>query len=91
MARLKLFAALLVFGLVVPFALYRLSRLVGLPLMIAAAFFLGLAYGALKADHPWSGEGLASNLFLMAVSALALALYAGLSVAAARAISRLRR
>ncbi len=35
--------------------------------MIAAAVALGLAYGAIKADNPWSGDGLFQNLQLMSV------------------------
>jgi hypothetical protein len=84
---LRLFA-ILIFGVAIPFGLYRLGRVVGLPLMIAAAIALGLAYGALKADNPWSGDGLAKNLRLVAISAAALAAYVGLSVAAARAVAK---
>ena len=81
-------SAILIFGVAIPFGLYRLSRVVGLPLMIGAAIALGLAYGALKADNPWSGDGLARNLRLVGISAAALAAYVGLSVAAARAVAR---
>ena len=80
--------AVLVFGIVIPFGLWRLSRAIGVSLVIVAAVALGLAYGALKADNPWSGDGLAGNLRLMAVSAIALAAYVGVSVAAATAIAR---
>ena len=80
--------AVLVFGIVIPFGLWRLSRAIGVSLVIVAAVALGLAYGALKADNPWSGDGLAGNLRLMAVSAIALAAYVGVSVAAARAVAR---
>jgi hypothetical protein len=84
------FLAVLTFGIAVPYGLYRLSRAVGLPLLIGAAIALGLAYGALKADNPWSGDGLAKNLRLVGISASALAAYVGLSVAAARAVARRR-
>ena len=56
--------------------------------MIAAAVALGLAYGVIKADNPWSGDGLFQNLQLMGVSAVALAAYVAASVLAARAIAR---
>ena len=85
---LRLLAAL-VFGLLVPYALYRLARAIGLPLLIAGAVAVGLAYGAVKADNPWTGDGLAGNLRLMAVSALAIAAYVGVSVTVARAAARL--
>ncbi len=81
-------SAILIFAIAIPFELFRLSRVVGLPLVIGAAIALGLAYGALKADNPWSGDGLAKNLRFVAISAGALAAYVGLSVAAARAVAR---
>ncbi len=80
--------ALLALGIVVPFGLYRLSRAVGLPLTIAAAVALGLIYGAIKADNPWSGDGLVINLRLMGVSAAAIAAYVAISVAAVREIAK---
>jgi hypothetical protein len=63
-------------------------RTICLLLMIAAAVGLGLAYGAIKADNPWSGDGLATNLQLMAVSAATLAVYVGVSVITAREIAK---
>ena len=36
-------------------------------LLIAGAVALGLAYGAIKADNPWAGDGLVRNLHLMGV------------------------
>ncbi len=80
--------AILVIGIAIPFGLYRLSRAVGLPVMIVVAAVLGLAYGAIKSDGPWSGDELAGNLRLMAVSAAALAAYVAASVLAARAIAK---
>ena len=79
--------AVLAIGLAFSYLLYRLSRAVGLGLLTGGAAAVGLGYGALKADNPWSGAGLADNLLLMGVCALALAAYAGVSVAAARAIA----
>ena len=76
--------AILVFGIAVPYGLFKLSRPLGLWPLLVTAVAVGLAYGAIKADNPWSGDGLTANLRLMTVSALALAAYAGLSVAAVR-------
>ena len=76
--------AVVAFGIVIPYALHRLSCRVGLPIMIALAVAVGLAYGAMKADNPWSGDGLGGNLRLMAVSACVLAAYVGVSVTVAR-------
>jgi hypothetical protein len=73
-------------GLVIPLGAYRLSSRIGTLLLLAVA--IGLGYGALKADNPWSGDGLVANLGLMAVSALALAAYAGASVGVARLIAK---
>lgn len=75
-------------GLVIPYGLFRLSRLVGSPLLIGFAVALGLAYGAVKADGAWTGDGPTGNVGLMATSALVLAAYVAVSVAAARAIAR---
>ena len=85
----RLFAILL-FGIAIPFAIHRLSRLVGLWPILAAAFAAGLAYGALKADNAWSGAGLADNLLLMATSALVLVAYVALCFVAAKAVARIR-
>jgi hypothetical protein len=76
-------AAILLFGLIVPFAAYRLARRLGLRLLIALALAVGLGYGALKSDEPWTGQGLVENLALMLASALVMGLYIGLSVGAA--------
>jgi hypothetical protein len=80
--------AVLALGIALPYGLYRLSRAVGALAVIVAAVALGLAYGAIKADSPWSGDGLQVNLRLMVVSAAVLGVYVGLSVAAARAIAK---
>ena len=76
------------FGLVIPFGAYTLSRRIGVRLLLLLAVATGLGYGALKAENPWSGQGLVGNLTLMAVSALALIAYAALSVGAVTAIAR---
>ena len=80
--------AIAVFGIAVPCVLYQASRRIGSPLMIAGAVAIGLAYGALKADHAWAGDGLFANLRLMGVSAAALAAYVAVSVWAGRAIAK---
>ena len=76
------------FGIAVPFGLYKFSRRIGLPLLLALALAIGLAYGAVKADNSWTGDGLSGNLRLMATSALVATAYVGLSVGAATAIAR---
>jgi hypothetical protein len=78
------------FGLIIPFGVYRLSRRIGVCLLMLLAVAIGLGYGALKADNPWNGDGLVGNLGLMAVSALALAAYAGASVGAVLLIAKTR-
>ena len=85
----RLFAILLL-AIAIPFGIHRLSRLVGLWPLLAAAFAAGLAYGALKADNAWSGAGLAGNLLLMAASAFVLVAYVGVSFVAAKAVARIR-
>jgi hypothetical protein len=76
-------AAIVLFGLIIPFAVYRLARRLGLRLLIALALAVGLGYGALKSDEPWSGQGLVENVALMLASAVVVVLYIGLSVGAA--------
>ena len=76
-------AAIVLFGLIIPFAAHRLARRIGLRLLIALALAVGLCYGALKSDEPWSGQGLVENLAFMLASALVVAFYIGLSVGAA--------
>ncbi len=80
--------ALLAFGVVVPFVLHRLRRRIGLAPVLALGLVLGLGYGALKADDPWSGDGLASNLGLMATSGVAVVAYVAISLGAAALIAR---
>ena len=84
---LRRLAVLIVF-VAAPYGLYKLSRAIGFPTTIAGAVAIGLAYGALKADHAWAGDGLFDNLRLMGVSAAALAAYVAVSVWAARAIAK---
>ncbi len=88
-------AAILLFGLIIPFAAYRLARRLGFRLLVALALAVGLGYGAIKSEQPWSGQGVVENLALMLASALVVVLYVGLSAGAAglvaRAISRNRQ
>ena len=88
LVRLVRLVWLALFGLVIPFGVYRLSRRLGVTLLLILAAALGLGYGALKADNPWSGDGLLGNLTLMAASALVALAYVGLIVAGARAAAR---
>ena len=84
----KIGLAILVFGVIVPVLAYRLERRVGFGWLVAGSIAAGLAYGALKADNPWVGEGLSKNLSLMLVSALALALYLTLSLGAVNLVAK---
>ncbi len=80
--------AVALFVFVIPFGAYRLSRRMGTPLVLILAVAIGLGYGTLKAENPWSGDGLLGNLRLMAVSALVLLAYAGLAVGAASLVAK---
>jgi hypothetical protein len=44
--------AIALFGIALPYALNRISRVTGLPILIAFAIAAGLAYGAVKAANP---------------------------------------
>jgi len=79
---------LALFGFVIPFGVYRLSRRLGVTLLLILAAALGLSYGAVKADNPWSGDGFLGNLTLMAASALVVLAYVGLIIAGARVVAR---
>ena len=76
-------AAIVLFGLIIPFALHRLGRRTGLRLLLASALAVGFGYGALKSEQPWAGRGIVENLGLMLASALVVVAYVGLSVGAA--------
>jgi hypothetical protein len=89
MARLGLYSSLIIvaFGVVVPFFIFKLGRLIGLAPLLALAFLMGLGYGAVKAEYPWS-EGLPGNAMFMAASVLAWVVYVALSYGAASFIRR---
>jgi hypothetical protein len=81
MGRLGLYPALIivVFGVVAPFFIFKLGRLIGFAPLLALAFLLGLGYGAVKAEYPWVANGLIGNVAFMAASALILVAYAAIS------------
>jgi hypothetical protein len=97
LARIGLYSTLiiLVFGVVVPVFIFRLCRSIGFNAFLALTVFIGLAYGAVKAEYPWYGEGIVGNAMFMAASALILVAYVALSYGGAslvgRAASSLRR
>ncbi len=97
MARIGLYPALIVvvFGIVAPFFVFKLGRLIGFAPLLVLAFVLGLGYGAVKAEYPWVANGLIGNVAFMAGSAFILAVYAAVSFSAGalidKAISSLRR
>jgi hypothetical protein len=97
MARIGLYPTLIivVLGAVVPFFLFKLGRLIGLPPLLALAFLAGLGYGGVKAEYPWVANGALGNIPFMAGSAFILVLYAAVSYSAGalidKTISSLRR
>lgn len=96
MARMGLYPALfvVVFGIVVPFFIFKLGRWIGLAPLLGLALVVGLAYGMVKAEYSWS-EGSLGNALFMTASVLAWVAYAALSYCAAsfidRTLSSLRR
>ena len=90
MARIGLYPALIVvvFGVVIPFFIFKLGRFIGFAPLLALAVFIGLAYGAVKAEYPWYGNGIAGNAALMAASAFLLVAYVAFSYGGASFVSR---
>jgi len=90
MARIGLFSSLVIvaFGVVAPFFIFKLGRLIGLTPLLALAFLLGLGYGALKAGYPWNEHGWPGNAIFMAASVIAWVAYVALSYRAASFIDR---
>jgi hypothetical protein len=90
MARIGLFSSLVIvaFGVVAPFFIFKLGRLIGLAPLLALAFLLGLGYGALKGGYPWNEQGWPGNAMFMAASVIAWVTYVALSYGAASFIDR---
>jgi hypothetical protein len=90
MARIGLYPTLVivVFGAVVPFFIFKLGRLIGLAPLLALALFVGLGYGAVKAEYPWIANGALGNIAFMAGSAFILVLYAAVSYSAGALIDK---
>jgi hypothetical protein len=90
MARIGLYSSLVIvaFGVVAPFFIFKLGRLIGLTPLLALAFLLGLGYGALKAGYPWNEQGWPGNAIFMAASVVAWVAYVALSYGAASFIDR---
>ena len=97
MARIGLYPALIIVvsGVVAPFFIFKLGRLIGFAPLLALAFLIGLGYGAVKAEYPWVANGLIGNIVFMAASAFILVAYAAVSYSAGalidKALSSLRR
>ena len=53
-------------------------------------FFIGLLYGALKAEYAWYGRGILGNATLIAASGLVLVAYVALSYGGASLVARAR-
>jgi hypothetical protein len=90
MARIGLFSSLVIvaFGVVAPFFIFKLGRLIGLTPLLATAFLLGLGYGAVKAEYPWAANGLTGNVVFTAASAFIFVLYAAISYSAGTLIDK---
>jgi hypothetical protein len=90
MVRIGLYPALIiiVFGAVIPCFIFKLGRLIGLTPLLALGLVVGLAYGAVKSEYPWYGNGLLGNATLMAASALILVAYVWLSYVGAGLVRR---
>jgi hypothetical protein len=97
MGRLGLYPALIiaVFGVVAPFFVFKLGRLIGFAPLLALAFLLGLGYGAVKAEYPWVANEFIGNIAFMAASAFILMACAAVSYSAGglidKTIASLRR
>ena len=90
MGRIGFYPALIVvvFGVVAPFFIFKLGRIIGLAPLLALAFLLGLGYGAVKAEYHWYGNGLIGNVAFMAASVLILVAYAAISYSAGGLIDK---
>jgi hypothetical protein len=90
MARIGLYPSLIIvaFGVVVPFFIFKLGRLIGFAPLLALAFLIGLGYGAVKAEYPWVENGALGNIAFMAGSAFILVLYAAIGYSAGALIEK---
>jgi hypothetical protein len=90
MGRVGLYPALIIviFGVVAPFFIFKLGRLIGFAPLLVLAFLLGLGYGAVKAEYPWYGNGLLGNIAFIAASAFILMAYAAVSYGAGGLIDK---
>jgi hypothetical protein len=90
MARIGLYSSLIIvaFGVVVPFFIFKLGRLIGFAPLLALAFLVGIGYGAIKAGYPWNEQGWPGNAMFMAASVVAWVAYVALSYSAAGFIDR---
>ena len=90
MARIGLYSGLMIvaFGVVVPFFIFKLGRLIGFAPLLVLAFLVGLGYGAIKAGYPWNEQGWPGNAMFMAVSVVVWVAYVALSYGAASFIDR---
>ena len=90
MARIGFYSSLIIvaFGVVAPFFIFKLGRLIGFAPLLALAFVLGLGYGAIKAGYPWNEQGWPGNAMFMAASVVAWVAYVALSYGAASFIDR---
>jgi hypothetical protein len=97
MARVGLYSSLIIvaFGVAAPFFIFKLGRFIGFAPLLALAVFIGLGYGAVKAEYPWYGNGLTGNIAFMAASVFFLVFYAAVSYSAGclidKTMSSLRR
>ena len=90
MARIGLYPALIivVFGVVVPFFIFKLGRLIGFAPLLALAVLAGLGYGWVKAEYLWDGQGAVGNAMFIAASVFFLVLYAAVSYSAGALIDK---
>ena len=90
MARIGLYPALIIvfFGVIAPFFIFKLGRLIGFAALLALAFVLGLGYGAVKAEYPWVANGLIGNVAFMAASTFFFVIYAAVAYSAGAFIDK---
>jgi len=82
--------AILVFAIVIPMTVRHIARWVGFTGAVALAFAVGLAYGVIKSQDTWFGQGSATSLTFVLACAFILAAYAALCLTVARFLTRKR-